>query len=94
MHVNLGWSAVTTKYSTCILFIPSEVTMELVKTVADHESCSQFTNTTKLLHLIHTIPLSHTSWIRTSNKEWGNNMHLLIYQEHNNISHLTDHPIK
>jgi hypothetical protein len=31
MNVNLGFSTVTKKYSTCILFIPSEVTMELVK---------------------------------------------------------------
>jgi hypothetical protein len=58
---------------------------------------SQFTTTTtKLLNLIHTIPimLSHTSWIRTSNKEWGNNMHLLIHQEHDKDSHIIDHPIK
>jgi hypothetical protein len=26
-----------------MLFIPSEVTMELVNTIADHELCSQFT---------------------------------------------------
>ena len=38
--------------------------------------------------------LLHTSWIRTSNKERGNNMHLLIYQEHNKDSDLLDHPIK
>jgi hypothetical protein len=34
--------------------------------------------------------LSHTSWIRISNKEWGNNMHLLIHQEHEKDSNLTD----
>jgi hypothetical protein len=55
MNVNLGFLAVTKKYSTCICFIPSEITMELVKTVADHEFCSQFTTTTKLLNLIYTI---------------------------------------
>jgi hypothetical protein len=60
MNVNLGFSVVIKKYSTCILFIPGEVTMELVKTIADHEFCSQFTTTTKLLHLIHTILLSHS----------------------------------
>jgi hypothetical protein len=37
MKFNLGFSDVTNKYSTCILFIPSEVTMELVNTIADHE---------------------------------------------------------
>jgi hypothetical protein len=60
MNVNLGFSAVTKKYSTCIIFIPSEVTMELVKTIAVHELCSQFTTTTKLIHLIHTISLSRS----------------------------------
>jgi hypothetical protein len=35
MNVNLGFSDVTKKYNTCILFIPSEVTMELVNTIAD-----------------------------------------------------------
>jgi hypothetical protein len=38
--------------------------------------------------------LSHTSWIRTSNKERGNNMHILIHQGHDKDSHLIDHPIK
>jgi hypothetical protein len=37
MNVNLGFSAVTKKYSTCILFLPSEVTTELVNTIAEHE---------------------------------------------------------
>jgi hypothetical protein len=60
MNVNLGFSAVTKKYSACVLFIPSEVTMELVNTIGDHEFCSQFTTTTKLLHLTHIIPLSRS----------------------------------
>jgi hypothetical protein len=38
--------------------------------------------------------LSHTSWIRTINKEPGNNIYLLIHQEHDKDSHLMDHPIK
>jgi hypothetical protein len=37
MNVNLGFSVVIKKYSTCILFIPSEVTMELANTIAGHE---------------------------------------------------------
>jgi hypothetical protein len=37
MNVNLGFSAVTKKYSTFILFLPSEVTTELVNTIAEHE---------------------------------------------------------
>jgi hypothetical protein len=37
MNVNLGFSAATKKYSTCILFIPSEVTVELANTIAGHE---------------------------------------------------------
>jgi hypothetical protein len=37
MNVNLGFSAVTKKYSTYILFIPSEVTTELAKTIAGNE---------------------------------------------------------
>jgi hypothetical protein len=28
MNVNLGFLAVTKKYSTCIFFIPSEITMD------------------------------------------------------------------
>jgi hypothetical protein len=36
MNVNLGFSAVTKKYSTCILFLPSEVTTKLVNTT-EHE---------------------------------------------------------
>jgi hypothetical protein len=37
MNVNLGFLAVTKKYSTCILFLPSKVTTELVNTIAEHE---------------------------------------------------------
>jgi hypothetical protein len=37
MNVNLGFPAVTKKYSTCILFLPNKVTMELVNTIAEHE---------------------------------------------------------
>jgi hypothetical protein len=37
MNVNLGFSAITKKYSTCILFLPSLVTTELVDTIAEHE---------------------------------------------------------
>ena len=38
--------------------------------------------------------LLHTSLIRTSNKERGNDMDLLIHQEHNKDSDLIDQPIK
>ena len=38
--------------------------------------------------------LFHISLIGTSNKEWGNNVDLLIHQEHNKDSNLIDHPIK
>ena len=84
-------------YNTCIHFIPSKVTKELVKTIVD----MRFAVTTHYYH--HVIPsnthhpphmLLHTSLIRTSNKEQGNNMHLLIHQEHNKDSDLIDHPIK
>jgi hypothetical protein len=30
------FSAVTKKYSTCIVFVPSEVTIELVNTIEEH----------------------------------------------------------
>jgi hypothetical protein len=39
---------------------------------------SYFTNTHHTPHMS-----SHTCWIKTSNKERGYNMHLLIHQEHN-----------
>jgi hypothetical protein len=50
-----GFSAVTKNYSTCILFLPSEVTLELINTIVAMKLLSQST-TTKLLHLTHTIP--------------------------------------
>jgi hypothetical protein len=37
MNANLGFSDVTKNYSTCILLLPSEVTTELVNTIAKHE---------------------------------------------------------
>jgi hypothetical protein len=37
MNVDLGFSSITKKYSTWILFLPSEVTTELVNTIAKHE---------------------------------------------------------
>jgi hypothetical protein len=37
INVNLEFSAITKNYSTCILFIPSEITMELANTIAGHE---------------------------------------------------------
>jgi hypothetical protein len=37
MNVNLEFSAITEKYSICILVIPSEVTLELANTIAGHE---------------------------------------------------------
>jgi hypothetical protein len=37
MNVNLGFSAVIKKYSTCILFIPSEVTVELANSKEGHK---------------------------------------------------------
>jgi hypothetical protein len=98
MNVNLGFLALTKNYITCILFIPSEVTTELAITIALHEIyvTNSLLATTKLIHLIHTTPLmlSHTNWIIISKKERGNNMHLLVHQEHNNVSHLIDQLIK
>jgi hypothetical protein len=37
MNDNLGFSGVTKKYSTCIPFLPCEVTTELLNTRAEHE---------------------------------------------------------
>jgi hypothetical protein len=51
-----GFSTVTKNYSTCILFLPSEVTTELVNTIVAMKLLSQSTTTTKLLHLIYIIP--------------------------------------
>jgi hypothetical protein len=85
MNVNLGFSAVTKKYSTCILFIPSEVIMELVKTIADHEFCSQFTTTTKLLHLIHAILLSCSHIQVGSEQVIKNGVTICIYSYIKNI---------
>jgi hypothetical protein len=52
-----GFSDVTKNYSTCILFLPSEVTAELVNTIVAIKLLLQSTTTTtKLLHLIHSIP--------------------------------------
>jgi hypothetical protein len=71
--------------------------MELANTIADHESY----HTVHYYYLVTPsntnhppLALSYTCWIRTSNKEQGNNMHLLIHQKYNNRSHLVDHPIK
>jgi hypothetical protein len=78
-------------------FFSNEVTTELVSTVVEQEIAV-------IIHYYYQVTpsnthhpphmLSHTSWIRTSNKERGNNMHLLIHQEHDKDSHLIDHPIK
>jgi hypothetical protein len=38
MNDNLGFSSLSKKYSTCILFLPSEVTTKLVNTIAEHET--------------------------------------------------------
>jgi hypothetical protein len=89
-----GFSAVIKNYSTCILFIPTEVTTELVNTIEALEIVVTIhyyyqvtaSNTHHPSHM-----LSHTSRIRTSNKERGNNMHLLIRDKG---SHLINHPIK
>jgi hypothetical protein len=53
-----GFLPVNKNYNTCILFLPNEVTKELVKTIVNIKLLSQFTTTTMLLHLIDTI--SHT----------------------------------
>jgi hypothetical protein len=37
MNVHLGFLAGTKNYSTCILFLPSEVTMKLANTIASYE---------------------------------------------------------
>jgi hypothetical protein len=46
--MNVAWNSQLSlrNYNTCILFIPIEVTVELVNTTADHEFYSQFTATT------------------------------------------------
>jgi hypothetical protein len=48
MPMNVAWNSQLSlrNYSTCILFIPSEVTVKLVNTIADHEYYSLFTTTT------------------------------------------------
>jgi hypothetical protein len=85
MNVNLGFSAVNKKYSKYILFIPSEVTTELVKIIADHKFCSEFTFTTELLHLIHTIPLSHSHIQVGSEQVLKNGVKVCIYSYIKNI---------
>jgi hypothetical protein len=79
-----GFLDVNKNYSTCILFLPSEVTKELVKTMVDMKLLSQSTTTTMLLHLTHTThhTCSRIHAIITSTKEQGKNMHLLIHHEH------------
>jgi hypothetical protein len=37
INVNLELSAITKNYSTCIFFVPSEVTTKLANTIAGHE---------------------------------------------------------
>jgi hypothetical protein len=41
MSMNVTWNSQLSlrNYNTCIIFIPSEVNVELVNTIADHESC-------------------------------------------------------
>jgi hypothetical protein len=51
-----GFLAVNKNYSICILFLPSEVTKELVKTIVAIKLLSPSNTTTMLLHLTHTIP--------------------------------------
>jgi hypothetical protein len=53
---NQGFLVVNKNYSTCILFLPSEVAKELVNTIVAMKLLSQSTPTTKILHLTHTIP--------------------------------------
>jgi hypothetical protein len=84
-------------YSTCIHFIPSEVTKGLVKTIVH----MKFDITINYYHHVtlsntHHPPhmLSHASLIIASSKERGNNMHISIYQEHNKDSDLINHPLK
>jgi hypothetical protein len=95
--MSTGFSSITKNYRTCILFLPSEVTTELVNTIAEHEIAITIHNYYQVTPSNTNHPpdmLSHTSWIKTSNKEWGNNMHLLIHQEHDKDSHIIDHQIK
>jgi hypothetical protein len=71
VNVNLGFSVVTKKYSTCILFLPSEVTTKLENTIVGHEIVVTIpyyyqVTPSNTHHSPHT--LSHTSWIKTSNK--------------------------
>jgi hypothetical protein len=97
MNVILGFSSFTKKYSTCILFLSSEVPTELANSIAEHEIVVTIyyyyqVTPSDTHHPPHM--LSHTSWIKTSNKEQGNNMHLLIHQEYDKDSHLIDYPTK
>jgi hypothetical protein len=53
MNVNLGFSAVTKNYSTCILFLPIEVTTELVNAIAEYENAVT-------IHYYYQVTLSNT----------------------------------
>jgi hypothetical protein len=74
MNVKLEFLAITKNYSRCIIFLPSEVTTELEKTIAEHEIVVTIhyyyqvtpSNTHHPTHM-----LSHTSWIKTSYKRIG-----------------------
>jgi hypothetical protein len=92
-------SSLTKKYSTCILCLPCKVITELVNTIVQREieiavTIHYYYYQVTPYNTYHPLMLVHTSWIRISNKEWGNNMHLIIRQEHDKDSHLIDHPIK
>jgi hypothetical protein len=54
--MNVNKDAINRNYSTCILFLTSEVTTELINTIIAMKLLSQSTTTTKLLYLTHTIP--------------------------------------
>jgi hypothetical protein len=95
-----GFLAFNKDYSTCILFLPSEVTKELVKTIVDMKLMSQSTTTTMHVTSSNTQHpphiLSHACLNRSSTKEQGNNMHLITHQEHDKglTSHKSSNKIR
>jgi hypothetical protein len=92
-----GFLAVKKNFSTCILFLPSEV---IKGTGKNH---SRYEIVVTIHYYYHITPsnthhpphmLSHICLVITSSKKRGNNMHLFIHQQHNKGSNLMNHRIK
>jgi hypothetical protein len=63
-----GFLSVNKNYSTCIPFLPSEVTKELVRTIVAMKLLSQSTTTTMLLHLRPPFPTHALAYMLDQNK--------------------------